>query len=102
MNLTAIGVSLFRIVTRQKAFVAILVMLVGMLQDLNADAVAGVRARPHAGMGAPHPPQGEQQQGEQYGWLITPGQPRLRRSCGPPSGQRAQRELHDHGEDVFA
>ena len=31
MNLTAIGVSLFRIVTRQKAFVAILVMLVGML-----------------------------------------------------------------------
>jgi len=31
MNLTAIGVSLFRIVTRQKAFVAILAMLVGML-----------------------------------------------------------------------
>jgi ribose transport system permease protein len=31
MNLRAIGTSLFRIVTRQKAFVAILIMLVGML-----------------------------------------------------------------------
>jgi ribose transport system permease protein len=31
MDLRAIGTSLFRIVTRQKAFVAILIMLVGML-----------------------------------------------------------------------
>ena len=31
MNLNAIGASVFRLATRQKAFVAILVMLVGML-----------------------------------------------------------------------